>query len=137
MGQDQIPTYHLAPNFSIGPARNGLIELGSIIKNLQNVEVIDDECCLDIPQAKIYCYHKKGFTTTRSKMRKGEYGVWASFVGVEGIGGELTRGHVKTEEDVYKFKREGYNLLHAHAGVHEGQYEGEGRGRVGRGHQLR
>ena len=69
MGQDQIPTYHLVPNFSIGPAPNGLIELGSIIKNLQNVEVINDECRLDIPQAKINCYHKRGFTTTRSKMQ--------------------------------------------------------------------
>src|SRR2546421_9410426 len=65
------------PNFSIGPAPNGPIELGSVINNLQNIEVINDECRSDIPQAKIYCYHKRGFTTTRSKMHKGEYGAWA------------------------------------------------------------
>ena len=106
MGQDQIPTYHLAPNFSIGPAPNGPIELGSIIKNLQNVEVLNDECRLDIPQAKIYCHHKRGFTATQSKMRKGEYGVWAQFLGVGGVGGELSWAHNKSEEDVYKFKRE-------------------------------
>lgn len=106
MEQDQTPTYHLAPNFSLGPAPNGPIELGTIIKNLQNVEVVNDACHLDIPQAKLYCHHKRGFTATRSKMSKGEYGIWAQFIGVDGIGGELSWAHERTDEDIYKFKRE-------------------------------
>ncbi len=72
-----IHTYHLPPNFSIGPAPSGPIDLGTILNNLRDVEVLNEDCRVTIPQGQLYCHHKRGFTATRSRMRKGEFGVWA------------------------------------------------------------
>ncbi|KAI9784483.1 MAG: hypothetical protein M1839_002140 [Geoglossum umbratile] len=88
--------YHLKLNFSISLLLNRPIELSSIVKNLQNIEVINIDCCLDILQAKIYCHHKRGFT--------GKSGIWAQFLGIEGISGELSWVQERSEEDKYKFK---------------------------------
>ncbi|KAL8294202.1 hypothetical protein RB597_008038 [Gaeumannomyces tritici] len=99
------PTYHFPPNFSIGPAPSGPIDIGTILNNLRDVEVLNEDCRVAIPQAQLYCHHKRGFTATRSRMRKGEFGLWAKLVGVDGIGGELSWASERTDEDVYKFRR--------------------------------
>ncbi|KAH8774111.1 hypothetical protein F5882DRAFT_409968 [Hyaloscypha sp. PMI_1271] len=104
MSGTQVPTYHLAPNFSLGPPPHGMLHLGTIIENLTSVEPLNEDCRLDIPQAGLYCDHKKGFSATRSNMKKGDYGVWAKFVGIEGLGGELGWATERRDEDTYSFK---------------------------------
>jgi hypothetical protein len=101
----QIATYHLAPNFSTGPVPLGPVDLGSILSSLDDIDVLNERSYTAIPQAETYCHHKTGFTAKRSEMRKGEYGIWAQFVGQMGIGGELRWSHESTDEDAYTFKR--------------------------------
>jgi len=100
-----LATYHLPPNFSINPAPSGPIELGSILNNLQDVEVINPDFRIEIPKASIYCHQKHGFTATRSRMRKGEFGVWARLVGIDGFGGELSASCGFSDETEYNFNR--------------------------------
>lgn len=102
MSESQKPTYHLAPNFSLGP--DGMLHLGTVIENLTSVEPLNEDCRLDIPQAGIYSDHKEGFTATRTRMKKGDYGVWTRFVGIEGLGGELGWVSERTDEDTYAFE---------------------------------
>ncbi|KAK5653675.1 hypothetical protein OQA88_8705 [Cercophora sp. LCS_1] len=100
-----LATYHLPPNFSIHPPPSGPIELGSILNNLQDVEVINPDSRVEISKASIYCHQKHGFTATRSRMRKGEFGVWAKMVGMDGVGGELSASRGFSEETEYNFNR--------------------------------
>jgi hypothetical protein len=81
-----------------------MLHLGTIIENLTSVEPLNEDCRLDIPQAGLYCDHKEGFSATRSNMKKGDYGVWAKFVGIEGLGGELGWVTEGSDEDTYSFK---------------------------------
>ena len=100
-----IPTYHVLPNFSVGPVPIGPIELGSILNNLRDVEVLNADCRVSIPQAELYCHHKRGFTATRSRMRKGEFGVWARLVGIGGVSVELSLLGERIDDDEYLFHR--------------------------------
>ncbi|GAB1315550.1 hypothetical protein MFIFM68171_05760 [Madurella fahalii] len=100
-----LATYHLPPNFSISPLPLGPIELGSILNNLQDLEVINPESRIEIPKASIYCHQKHGFTATRSSMRKGEFGVWARLVGMEGFRGELSASSGFSDETEYNINR--------------------------------
>ncbi|KAF2230734.1 hypothetical protein EV356DRAFT_323763 [Viridothelium virens] len=106
MTQSQIPTYHLAPRFSIAPPPIGPIKLGSIVKALQTLEVINDDCYHEIPSEKIFSFHKDGFTATRSRMRRRQFGIWSTFVGILGFPAELRWSMEKEEEDEYKFEGE-------------------------------
>lgn len=36
---------------------------------------------------KKYTDHKEGFKATRTKLKGGEFGLWAKFIGLEGFGG--------------------------------------------------
>lgn len=98
----QYPTYHLAPNFSLAPPPDGMLHLGSIIDDLQNPEPINEDDLVDIP-GKIYRDFKEGFTASRSKMKKGELGIWAKVIGLEGLGGEISGSHGGSSEVTYKF----------------------------------
>ncbi|KAH7149100.1 hypothetical protein B0J13DRAFT_297192 [Dactylonectria estremocensis] len=100
-----IPTYHLPPNFSIGPPPQGPIQLGSILNNLRDVKVLNSSCRLPIDEEEVFCHQKHGFTSTRSRMRKGELGVWARAVGFEGFGTNLNWSREKDDSFEYKFRR--------------------------------
>ncbi|WAO95812.1 Hypothetical protein NCS54_01345600 [Fusarium falciforme] len=100
-----IQTYHLPPNFSIRPAPNGPIQLGSILTNLQDVEVLNSDCRVPIDEAKIFSHAQQGFQATASHMRRGELGIWAKAVGFEGLGGELGGSRETSRECKYNFRR--------------------------------
>ncbi len=106
MDTQQIPKYHIAPNFSIPPAEGGgILELGSIIANIADAdEPVNADCHVRIPISKLFCSHQTGFSATRSSMMSGEYGIWAKSVGVEGVGGELSWAPQQSAEDVYRFR---------------------------------
>ncbi|KAJ8122452.1 hypothetical protein ONZ43_g1362 [Nemania bipapillata] len=106
MASAQIRTYHLAPNFSIPPSPAGQIKLGSIVKNLQNVDVLNDECHVEIPEGKIIRHQKRGFRATYNQMIRGEYGIWARFFSAASIGGEISLNHMNKEEITYQFRSE-------------------------------
>ncbi|KAK2746241.1 hypothetical protein CKAH01_18218 [Colletotrichum kahawae] len=96
-------TYHLAPNFSIAAPPNGMLYLGSIIDDLKNPDVINEDDLVDIPPHKKHKDVKHGFTASRSSMKNGEFGIWAKAVGLEGIGGEISASLGRSSEVTYRF----------------------------------
>ncbi|OPB42087.1 hypothetical protein A0O28_0032040 [Trichoderma guizhouense] len=98
--------YHIATNFSIPPVEaGGILQLGSIIANVASAdEPLNDDCHVQIPQDKLFCSHQKGFTAIKSHMTRGDYGVWAKFVGLVGLGGELGWASKRSTEDIYYFR---------------------------------
>ena len=106
MASKPIPKYHIVPNFSIPPVEaGGTLELGSIIASVASAdELLNEDCHVRIQQVKLFCSHQRGFTATKSRMTSGEYGVWAKFVGVGGVGGELSWASERSAEDVYNFR---------------------------------
>ncbi|RSM12517.1 hypothetical protein CEP52_002374 [Fusarium oligoseptatum] len=100
-----IQTYHLPPNFSIGPAPRGPIQLGSIITNLKDVVVLNTDCRVPIDEAKVFSHAQRGFQATASHMKRGELGIWAKAVGFEGLGGELSGSQKTNRECKYSFQR--------------------------------
>lgn len=48
-----------------------------------------------------YSDHKGGFTATREKLKSGELGLWAKFMGLEGIGGEASVSAERSDSDKY------------------------------------
>ncbi|KAH0441204.1 hypothetical protein CcaCcLH18_02114 [Colletotrichum camelliae] len=107
MTSQQIPKYHIAPNFSIPPIEaGGILELGSIIASVADAdEPINVDCHVRIPISKLLCGHQYGFSATKSRMATGEYGIWAQVVGVDGLGCELSWAPERSAEDVYYFRR--------------------------------
>lgn len=105
VGQSLVQTYHLPPNFCIGPAPGGPIQLGSILTNLRDVEVINSDCRVPIDEAKVFSHAQHGFQATASRMMRGELGTWAKAVGFEGLGGELSGSRETNRESEYKFGR--------------------------------
>ncbi|KAM6513571.1 hypothetical protein FALCPG4_015963 [Fusarium falciforme] len=103
--QGLVQTYHLPPNFSIGPAPRGPIQLGSILTNLRDVEVLNSDCSMPIDESKIFSHAQQGFQATASHMKRGEFGIWAKAVGFEGLGGELSGSRETSTECKYKFRR--------------------------------
>jgi hypothetical protein len=103
-----IPTYHLAPNFSLGPPeKGGELELGMIcedLKSLGSERPLNTECHLPINDRDLYCDHKKGFTSTKEEMENGDYGIWAKFAAQTGIGGELSLATERETNVTYNFK---------------------------------
>ncbi|KAL6809404.1 hypothetical protein GGI42DRAFT_317848 [Trichoderma sp. SZMC 28013] len=101
-----VPKYHIATNFSIPPVEaGGILQLGSIIANVASAdEPLNEDCHVQIPQAKLFCSHQKGFTAITSHMTRGDYGVWAKFVGLAGVRGELGRASKRSTEDIYYFR---------------------------------
>ncbi|KAH6997702.1 hypothetical protein BKA56DRAFT_565918 [Ilyonectria sp. MPI-CAGE-AT-0026] len=106
MSNQQIPKYHIAPNFSIPPVQaGGILELGSIIASVATAdEPINEDCHVRVPISKLFCSHQKRFSATKAHMTGGKYGVWAKLVGVDGVGGELSWAPERSAEDVYHFR---------------------------------
>ncbi|KAJ4186479.1 hypothetical protein FALCPG4_017412 [Fusarium falciforme] len=105
LGRGLVQTYHLPPNFSIGPAPRGPIQLGSILTNLKDVEVLNSDCRVPIDEAKVFSHTQHGFQATASRMRRGELGTWAKAVGFGGLGGELSGSRETNMECEYSFRR--------------------------------
>jgi hypothetical protein len=109
MSDQQTPKYHLAPNFSIPPVEaGGVLTLGSLIPNIATADdPINVDCHVHIPTCKLFCSHQTGFSATRARMSSGEYGIWAKFVDIGGVGsggGELSWAPEKSAEDVFHFR---------------------------------
>ena len=99
-----VPTYHLVPRFDIKPAAaGGRIDLGSLIEDLDTLKPIDAENRVPIPQDQLECDHKWGVTVTRTKVRKGEYGIWMKFL--EAVAAQLSWCPDMSRTDTIHFKR--------------------------------
>ncbi|KAI8302829.1 major facilitator superfamily MFS-1 [Colletotrichum sp. SAR11_59] len=97
----QHASYHLAPNFSISPET---LYLGCIIDDLSNPDVLNEDEIIETPPQKVTKDVKKGFVASQSKMKKGELGVWAKVLAIEGLRGEIS-GSVDTSSEVtYRFE---------------------------------
>jgi hypothetical protein len=58
---------------------------------------------LPIPEGRIYSDHKGGFEATRARLKSGVLGIWAQFLGFDGIGVEASISAKQSESDTYKF----------------------------------
>ncbi|OBT39276.1 hypothetical protein VE00_10596 [Pseudogymnoascus sp. WSF 3629] len=102
------PTYHLPPNFSTPPPPAGPFRLGTVVRNFERREQMrplnqSAEDRIPIPEGQIHPDHKGGFEATRARLKKGELGIWAQFIGLDGIGAEASISAKKDENDTYKF----------------------------------
>jgi hypothetical protein len=102
------PTYHLPPNFSTPPPPKGPFHLGTVVRNFERREQMrplnrNAEGRLPIPKDEIYLDHKSGFEATRAKLKSGTLGLWAQFIGVNGIGAEASISTERGDNDMYKF----------------------------------
>ncbi|KAI1330205.1 hypothetical protein F5Y16DRAFT_363417 [Xylariaceae sp. FL0255] len=107
------PTYHLPPNFSTPPPPAGPFHLGTVIKDFDRKEQMrplnhgkdkdGKDKRISIPEGGVYQDHTGGFEATRSKLKSGELGIWAEFVGIEGIGSEASLSAKRSATDMYKF----------------------------------
>lgn len=61
------------------------------------------ESRLPIPKDQIYSDHKGGFEATRARLKSGVLGLWAQFIGVDGIGAEASISAERSDKDMYKF----------------------------------
>lgn len=104
---NQTPTYHLPPNFSINPPPLGPIDLGTIVSDLQSLDVVNQnrQGQEAIPPARRHIHSMHGFTATRYRMRSGEFGIWAKLLAADGIGGEISHAGSRTNEIEYRFGR--------------------------------
>ncbi|KAJ4327400.1 hypothetical protein N0V84_002171 [Fusarium piperis] len=105
LDQNLIQTYHLPPNFSIRPAPHGPIQLGSILTNLSDVEVLNSDCHVPIEERNVFSHRQHGFEATASRMRRGELGTWAKAIGFKGLGGEFSGSRETIRECKYRFDR--------------------------------
>ncbi|RMJ15838.1 hypothetical protein CDV36_004481 [Fusarium kuroshium] len=104
LNRNLIQTYHIPPNFSIRPAPHGPIQLGSILTNLSDVEVLNSDYHVAIEEKRVFSHRQHGFQATASRMRKGGLGAWAKAVGFEGLGGELSGTRETNKECKYTFR---------------------------------
>jgi len=102
---NQTPTYHLPPIFSIIPPPFGPIDLGTIVSDLQSLNVVNQDRQEAISLTRRHLHSVHGFAATRSRMRSGEFGVWAKLLGADGIGGETSHTGSRTNEVEYRFGR--------------------------------
>jgi hypothetical protein len=108
MMPEMKPTYHLPPNFSTPPPPTGPFQLGIVVRNFERREQMrplnqSTESRVPIPEEGISLDHKGGFEATRTQLKSGALGIWAQFVGVDGIGAELGILAKRSESDMYKF----------------------------------
>ena len=109
---DIKPTYHLPPNFSTPTPPDGPFHLGTVLRDFEEKEQMrplnqDVDQRISIP--KTYPDHKAAFSATRTRLRSGELGIWAKFMGIHGIGAEASVSAERSDNDTYVVS-EGYPL---------------------------
>lgn len=96
----ETPTYHRAPNFSIGP--DGHVQLGTIVLDLKQLEAINGGDIPPISSDGLYKNESKGFQTTISSDRDLELGFWAKIFTPASFGAEVSGGRQNNfETNVY------------------------------------
>ncbi|KAH8702321.1 hypothetical protein BGW36DRAFT_114414 [Talaromyces proteolyticus] len=103
------PTYYLPPNFSTPPPPTGPFHLGTVLKNFERREEMrplnqNAESRIPIPADQIYFDYKGGFEATRIQLKSGGLGLWAEFIGIDGIGAEASISVDRNDSDKYKFE---------------------------------
>lgn len=97
-------TYHLPPNFSTPPPPDGPFHLGTVLREFEQKEQMRPLNKKISQRVEIPEKHedaKAGFTATRKMMKAGECGVWAKFMGLNGVGGEASIGAERHDSDRY------------------------------------
>ncbi|KAF5486221.1 hypothetical protein CGCF413_v013453 [Colletotrichum fructicola] len=89
-------------SISFGMQRN-IPEIEAVVEKALE-QPLNKTSRLDIAPEDIYKHCSSGFTTTRSELLSGSYGLWAKFIGIEGIGGELSVSRETNNEDTYRFE---------------------------------
>lgn len=95
---NDMPSYHLCPNFRIPPPPNGHLTLGSILKNLEEdgVEFPLNQAKVEpIPEEAIYPrdgpHAERGFTRNITELRSLDAGVWCRIFSVAELSAKFIR----------------------------------------------
>lgn len=99
-----VKTYFLAPNWDLPPG--GPVVLGSIIANPRKPErSLNKSKQVTIPSNNILTSYKSNWQATRVELRASRVGIWASFLQLVGIGGDIDFNHKHDTNEVYKCER--------------------------------
>lgn len=99
-----MKTYFLAPTRDAPP--NGRIALGNIIADISEPENSINECNPPIlPSNAIYTSIATNWRSEKSRSRDRKGSVWAGFLQVLGVGGELNITRNNSQTDAYEFDK--------------------------------
>jgi hypothetical protein len=95
-------TYYLPPNFSTPPPPGGPFHLGTVLQDFETKEQMRPLNQRDqrIAFPEKFSDHKGGFTATRERLKSGELGIWAKFMGLHGVGGEASISAERSDFDM-------------------------------------
>jgi len=104
------PSYHLCPDFSIAAPPNGPLDLGSVLPSLDvdGLLPLNEDLRIPVPADRILPRGgpdvKRGFSSTMSRLRSAEAGIWAKIFGMDNLGGELGWLHKRNEDKTLTIK---------------------------------
>lgn len=90
------PTYHIVDEVPLD-----LIQLGTIIDDLNDVFPLNQNEEITLDQARFYCEHETDFEATREQILKGKAGIGLKVLAVKG--GEASLGGERGIDDKYTF----------------------------------
>lgn len=96
----EVKTYFLAPNWEYPP--DGLIQLGSIMADPTNPSSTLNSEALLPPNPRLYPDTKAGWEKTRAELFSVNVGIWATFLQIFGLGGDVSGNKSKDTTGVYK-----------------------------------
>ncbi|KAF9772459.1 hypothetical protein IL306_009844 [Fusarium sp. DS 682] len=102
---EQIPTYHVAPSFTIPPFPKGHLHLGTIVEDLAHYDPINQgsENRVPIPDDEWYSDKKKDVSVSIRESIGGEGSILAKVLD-RSIGGDASLKGQRHNDDVYKIE---------------------------------
>ncbi|KAJ6437371.1 thioredoxin [Purpureocillium lavendulum] len=97
-----VKTYIPTPNFSTAPPPNGPLDLGHIIEDLSYSSIespLNEEGYVEIA-CRFQPDKKTGFRKTRKELLSGEFGIFAKFLALFGVGVEAETNFEKGDDNV-------------------------------------
>ncbi|XDG05177.1 hypothetical protein ABKA04_004792 [Annulohypoxylon sp. FPYF3050] len=97
----RIYTYHVVPRFDIA-AIGGALQLGIVLNNLLELVPLNKNEIDRNPVPKDIIYtpvNQAGFCETREKLKSGNFGVWAQFLGSESLGAHVNGSRERSGEE--------------------------------------
>lgn len=99
---NKVPYYFYAPTWDFPPPPTGPIRLGNVITSLEKPE--QPLFTAELPtQSELYSSSKHQVEFSREKLLQGSFGILTQFLSVLGVGGDVTAGWNKSDEETFTF----------------------------------
>jgi hypothetical protein len=101
----QVPTYHLAPNFTTRPFPDGPFELGTVVEDIKLWWPLNQGADrVPIPKGERYADPREGVSASLTKNTSGELGILARVLD-RSIGGDAALKGQRHDKDVYSIQK--------------------------------